>query len=263
MLQNIELVVNSAGFNMIIQYFYETQSVEEQLNVIRRSGTSGIIILATEMSSYNASTFKALNIPIVVLDNNAYNIETDNVCINNIQGAYAAVSYLILKGHRDIGYIGVTSRINNFDMRFMGANQAMRTHTKRPFTTDSRLEVKLGSEDAYRDILRYIQRNHGRRLPTAFFAENDYIAAECVRAFQAYGYRIPDDISIIGFDDTPIAGLTEPKLTTMRVNQEEMARIAVKRLLEQIEHATHNSLLIAVSAELIVRESVAAPRERS
>ena len=93
-------------------------------------------------------------------------------------------------------------------------------------------------------------------LPTAFFADNDRIAAGCCTTLLKYGYRIPDNISIIGFDDSSISEVLNPPLTTMRVQKQRMGALAVERLNTLIQNAPPERIHIAIAPEILVRQSV-------
>lgn len=99
--------------------------------------------------------------------------------------------------------------------------------------------------------------NNKNSMPTAFFAANDIIAVGCVRALKDKGYKIPDDISIIGMDDMDICKITSPVLSTIRVFRADIASTAVKRLLELIKSDSPSCILkTQVGIELVNRESV-------
>ena len=82
-------------------------------------------------------------------------------------------------------------------------------------------------------MLKYLQKKP--KLPTAFFADNDMIALGAMKALQEMGYRIPEDVSIVGFDDLPFSEISWPALTTLRVPNKEMGRMAVRRVAEMID----------------------------
>ena len=123
-------------------------------------------------------------------------------------------------------------------------------------------EVASSSEQAYQDMCRWLEE--GGKPQKAYFADNDIIAAACVRALKTYGYRVPEDVSIIGFDNMPLCTLFEPPLTTISVEKELIGRLAMHILAERMhaarslfgeEHAS-SYLRITSSAKLIERESV-------
>lgn len=107
---------------------------------------------------------------------------------------------------------------------------------------------------AYEDMLAQLESR--KKLPTAFFADNDMIALGAMKAFLEKGYRIPEDISIIGFDDLPFSEISSPRLSTMRVPNTEMGRIAVRRIVAVITGRDTIVTKTQVCPRLIVRDSV-------
>ena len=94
------------------------------------------------------------------------------------------------------------------------------------------------------------------KLPTAFFADNDMIALGAMKALQEMGYRIPEDVSIVGFDDLPFSEISNPPLTTLRVPKQEMGRLAVRKLVEVINGNAKIKMKTQVCTAFIERASV-------
>lgn len=98
--------------------------------------------------------------------------------------------------------------------------------------------------------------NRKESLPTAIFAINDFIALGTIKAMEEEGIKIPDQVSIIGFDDIPFSSLSNPNLTTIKVYTNELGKLAVKRLLEKINREDEILLKIEIDTKLIERNSV-------
>ena len=135
-------------------------------------------------------------------------------------------SYLIQKGHRKIGYLKGKFRIKAFRSREVGYRTAMKKGNCQ-MNTDYIVELSTTMNGAYKDMKQYLEKEP--EMPTAFFADNDMIALGAMKALQEMGYKIPQDISIIGFDDLPFSEISNPPLTTLRVPKQEMGRLAVKK----------------------------------
>lgn len=235
-----------------ISYFYEQENIENQLAEIRSSNDSGILLLGTEMNMDSFKHFESFKVPIVLLD--CYNDEmnVDSVLINNIQGAFLATSFLADSGHKHIGYLSSSVRISNFAERADGYYKALRSHgisTDHPFV----VKVSPTPEQGYADILSWLDTKP--QVADAYFADNDIIGAAAVRAFQERGYRIPSDISIIGFDDMPVFQFLEPALTTMQVHKKELGSLAVSRLIDKMRDKNGDIIKIAMSTSLVERGS--------
>lgn len=107
---------------------------------------------------------------------------------------------------------------------------------------------------AYKDMLEHLKQKP--KLPTAFFADNDMIALGAMKALQEMGYRIPEDVSIVGFDDLPFSEISNPPLTTLRVPKQEMGRLAVRKLVEVINGNAKIKTKTQVCTAFIERASV-------
>ncbi len=243
-----------------ISYFYAQQDREEQLAAIQTVKCAGIILLATEMRAGDVSQFERLGVPIVLLDNWFPTKHLDSVVIDNTRGAWAAVRYLANVGHKEIGYLHSSTEIRNFLERREGYLSAMHGMDMDVNPVHGIVGVGPTRESAYADMSAYLDRDP--YLPTAFYADNDVIAISCIRALQDHGYRVPEDISILGFDDETGSAVCNPPLTTMRVPKASMGALAVRRLVAQIHGATGGEVIrIAVLPEIVQRKSVAAPPE--
>lgn len=223
-----------------ISYFYEYGDIEAQLSELRALPQSGILLLGTEIAPENLRYFQDFGLPIVLLDCYDDMMDIDSVLINNVQGAYRATSWLLEAGHTRVGYLKSRVEISNFRERADGYYKALRTHgisTSHPYVH----AVTPIAEEAYQELISLL--SEGPELATAYFADNDIIAAAAIRAFRQKGYRIPEDISIIGFDDMPFCQLIDPPLSTMHVQKESLGAQAVLRLNARIRHEAENARL--------------------
>ena len=242
------------GYELLLTFFYGNQDSAEQLRSLKASPCDGILLLATEMVAADFPPFRSLTVPLVVLDSYFPDEKYDSVLINNVYGAKRAVQYLIAQGHSEIGYLSSKVMIRNFHERQDGWLRGIQTI---PVANGSRhhvVKVSPTADGAFRDMAAYLQL--GGKLPTAFFADNDLIAISCARALRAAGYRIPEDVSLIGVDGIAAGELLDPPLTTMRVPTDQLGIAAVNRLVERIRGLAPGLVKIQVAMELLERGSV-------
>lgn len=239
------------GFNLQISYFYANQSIEDQLQLIHASSSAGIILLATEMLEEDIKYFKNIHRPLVVLDSNFTLHQFSSVSINNYQGAYMAAEHLISKGHKRLGILASSVVINNFTERHEGFTKAVATHLD---CSCEMIPVSSTTDGAYTDMSAYLDGNP--KLPTALFADNDIIAVSCIRALKEHGYILPDDISVMGFDDIPVLYVTSPKLTTIHVPKEQLGQLSVLILSRILNEGVDYGLKVKVGTTLVERDSV-------
>lgn len=256
LIEGIEKECRQHGFEVMITHISHNEKAEKDImETINKDNTAGVLILATEMGKSELELLQSIRVPIVLLDNYFINEKYDSVLINNAEGAYRAAEFLIRNGHSRIGYLHSSVEINNFNFRKAGYREALQDHG---LTPDSSYEICLEPtmEGAYKDLSAYFERRD-RVLPTAFFCDNDIIAAGAMRAFEERGYKVPEELSIIGFDDMPFCEMVNPRLTTVKVFKQKIGSIAVRRLLAKLTEETGTGFFqkIEVNTELVIRES--------
>ena len=175
------------------------------------------------------------------------------VLINNAQGAYLATSYLIDRCGRQPGHLCSSYRITNFRERTHGFHRAVREHGMS--TAKSIIhELSPSIEGAFSDMLEII--DSGTPLAGAYFADNDLIAIGAIKALKLRGYKIPEAITIAGFDNISEGRVIDPALTTIDVPRKFMGETAAAQLIREIRTSVPHSVKIEVSTTLIKRFSV-------
>jgi len=175
----------------------------------------------------------------------------DSIEVEKIEAAYNAVRYLAGLGHRRIGFIG---DYPGAEARYVGYAAAMRDlglQENPRWMYWERCDWYV--EHGYAFMQRILAR--GQPLPTAVFAASDSLAIGAMRAIAENHLNVPDDISVIGYNDIDEARYSVPPLTTMRVRKQEMGKLAVRRLLERIENPGMPPLKTMLHAELVERAS--------
>ena len=251
--QGVETGCKNEGYKLQISYIYKDEDVSKQVSEIAYSRCSGVILLGTEMSKEDFEPFSHLTTPMVLLDVYLDSVKYDCILINNIQGSCLATEYLISRTKKQPGYLHSSYPINNFEERAEGFFQAvMRYGMSKSKTIIHYLSPSV--EGAFSDMLTLLE--DGAELAPCYFADNDLIAIGAIKAFQAVGKKIPDDIAIIGFDNVPAAGYVEPSLSTIEVPKQYMGELATRRLIEIIKDRSNLPVKIEVNTKLVKRMSV-------
>ena len=259
LIRGFELECRRFGYEMVLCNVDQRDAdYEQEVHSILSENGSAVVILGTEMMDGDLEIFRKAPCPLVLLDHWTESMEFNAILINNADAARMATEYLIENNHKEIGYIQGAYRIKGFRSRFVGYQSALRKHGL-PCQQNNLFTVSTTMNGAYRDMLEILEKRED--LPTAFFADNDMIALGCMKAFQEKGYRIPDDISIIGFDDLPFSEISSPRLSTMRVPNTEMGMMAVRRIVDMINGKDQIAVKVQVCPKLIVRDSVRMHRE--
>ena len=212
----------------------------------------GILFLGTEMDRDDMLRVLKIDKPILVLDTYFLGICANYVVIDNINGVFMGVNHLIEKGHKNIGYLKSSVTIQNFIERYEGYVKAMNGSN---FDINPEYTVPLNPtiEGAYRDMYSYLSKKPG--VPTAFFADNDIIACGAMKAMKEAGIKVPQDISIIGFDDMPFCTIIEPTLSTIGVNKKMLGTLAVENLIGLIAGDNNYHAKTLLGVDLILRDS--------
>lgn len=250
---SIEEACKQNGYRLGIRHINDNDDIKEQLSTILSPDCVGIILLGTEMRKEDFFPFVYINLPIVLLDTYFYSSKMDCVLINNVDGAYQATNYLIKKRQKQPGYLHSSYSIYNFEERAEGFYKALRTNGMS--ATKSLVHLLTPSmEGAYSDMKELIE--NGEELADCYFADNDLIAAGAMRALKEKGYRIPEDIGIIGFDNIELCTYIDPGLTSMNVPIKYMGLTAVTRLISVMEDKKYYPIKIEVNTNLIKRKSL-------
>lgn len=254
-IEGIEAEARKFGYNLSITYFKAEEETEQLSRYLSQNQPEGVVILATEMDRKDLAVFERMQIPAVYLDNEFEEEHVDSIFIGNERGSREAVEHLIAMGHRDVGYLHSAVHISNFDYRQKGYRRALEengiaVNDENIFLLDSTIE------GAYADMRRLLRS--GVKLPSAVFADNDIIAVGAMKAMKEFGLRIPEEVSIIGFDDMPYCDLADPLLSTVHVSKKYMGRIAMHKLIERVQSRTKNDSYVKteVGTELVLRRSV-------
>ena len=214
---------------------------------------SGVILIGTEMIDDDYLCLKDIPIPFVVVDNAVPNVTCSSVSINNYENVYIAISYLKEAGYSRIGYIGSKSDTENFRERRTAFELAVKK-LNMEIDTDNDYKVRptlIGSHDDFTEILEKKDLKD-----SVFFAENDTIAMGVIKALKEKKYKIPTDVSIIGFDDIAYSSVSSPTLTTVHVQRKGLGKQTVLQLLQLIEENEFLPLKTRITGRLVERDSV-------
>lgn len=261
LISHFERETRENGFETILfNLDKRSPDYEAELDMLLTESGCGLVLLATEMRPKDIERFHDATPPLVILDNWTNDMQFNSVAINNVDSACVAGNYLIDQGHHHIGYIKSSFRIHNFRARHQGLERAL---TRRGLSLRKQhvITVAPNMEGAYEDTLRYLTAC--RELPTAFFADNDLMALGAMKAFQEKGLRIPEDVSLIGFDDLPFSALSTPPLTTVLVPNGELGGRAVRNIVRLIRTGTEITAKVEVATKFVVRDTVRCVAEKS
>jgi LacI family transcriptional regulator len=252
-IEGVENQVKMSGYKLMITYA-DSKSIQAEMEKIRGEQIVGLLLLATEMVEDQMNLFTDMHVPTVIIDNYMESEDMDCVAINNEQGVDVAISYLVSMGHREVGYLHVNGNANNFIERYYGFLRSVRQNNL--MTRDEYIiEFSSSGGDAvYPELKERIGAL--KKMPTAFFTDNDIIAICAIRVFREMGYRIPEDISIVGFDNISLSEMLDPPLTTIQTPKYAIGSIAVNTLVSKIAGKSEGIQKIEMKTSLVERNSV-------
>ncbi|MFZ5990072.1 MAG: LacI family DNA-binding transcriptional regulator [Bacillota bacterium] len=250
---------NTIGYYVLVHTIYSCKDYSKINQSFQQKRISGGILVGNEKDSNAIKDIARMGYPIGIVDYDPGEIEKhklDNsnlIVVNSMdfEGTVEALNHLISLGHRDIGII--TGRMETYSgrQRFEAYKYAMEQNG-----LDIRPEFILRGEflkkNTYNEVKRLIQ---SQKLPTALFACNDDMALAAVEVFQEEGIRIPEDISIIGFDDIPTVSQMKPALTTVRVPVYDMVTQVTELLIGSVENDSRTFLYENFPTQFIIRDT--------
>lgn len=228
--------IRDRGYTAFPYYIDEEDNeVEQAIQICRERRPYGILFLGSNLEFFKKS-FWQVNVPCVIVTNSGASLGFENlssVATDDEAGAASAVSYLLAQGHRRIGVLGGRMEASLASCaRMQGVRRAMNDYGLE-FDMDSQYAfARFSVQSGYQAMERLLER-----MPdvTAVFAMGDVMAIGAIRALHDHGKRVPEDISVVGFDGIEMASYCTPKLTTIQQQDEVLARRGVELLLDQVE----------------------------
>lgn len=243
-----DYLVQQGYFYLVVSHRHDMNLLEEYENLLRDRRVEGFIAVDTPCPDEPS-------LPFVAVSGHHENHSVTSVILDHEQAAALALEYLLELGHRKIGFIKGQVFSSDTEARWDAITKvANGLHLPIESELVSQLEGNSPSPE-----LGYVAANKllaANQPMTALFAFNDVSAIGAIRAFNEAGYHVPDDISVIGFDDVYAAAFQNPPLTTVRQPLWEMGKIAAEILLRRITETESSSPnIVTVAPELIVRDS--------
>ncbi len=233
---------------------YDSRRTAAGVKMMIGNKVRGVAVMTSEFADHLTQDFTANHIAVVSLDLGTPGLYTANIRVDYARGIRQAIDHLYGLGHRDIAFISGPQKLRSAKIRsegFASALQSYGLNPERTLESDHRVEGGM--------LAAHALLGQGK-APTAILCSNDLTAIGAMRALCEAGLRIPDDVSVVGFDDIYFAGITAPPLTTISVPRDRVGRLAFGAL-QSIQRSKGNQgREYLVETELVVRKSTAPPR---
>jgi LacI family transcriptional regulator len=236
------------GFYGILEILQSSDEEElEQPRLVKDGKVQGLIVMGQVNRDYMEMIYGS-ELPVIFLD--AYNSYTgcDAIISDGYYGMYTMTNYLLEKGHRDISFVGTPGSTSSISDRYFGYMRAMMEKGIEVTTNMIVPDREMGS-----GVIRIYLPD---KIPSAFACNCDSTAYELILALKEKGYRIPEDVSVVGFDNFMVSEISVPKITTYEVDVNGMAKVCAERLIKKINNRSNKLGLKIIVGKIIVRDSV-------
>ncbi|MBN1886722.1 MAG: LacI family DNA-binding transcriptional regulator [Thermoflexales bacterium] len=253
----IEMVCRQRQLNLL----YATMTVDEDNYpldwprvLVKENTSDGLLFVGAFLNGTLLQVTDHHSVPIVLVDAYARPDTYDVIVSDNITGAYQAITHLIQHGHRHIGLVGCHPKAYpSIQERYDGYVRALEDHhISERYVAKCNIVNTHQITEATSALLR--QNPH----ITAIFGVNDEVALAVMDVARSLGRRLPDELSVVGFDNIDLAACVSPALTTMHIDKVGMGRLAVQLLINRIEHPDSGLVRVTVRPHLVERASVCA-----
>jgi LacI family transcriptional regulator len=249
-----DYLLQEGYFYFVVSHRHRADLIDEYPRLFLQRSVDGIIGVDTPWSSH-------LSVPVVTVSGHHEVAGVTNIVLDHERAAEVALRHLLQLGHRHIAFIKGQEFSSDTEVRWSNIKKKARDLG---LTISPTLVAQLqGDSPTPEPGFQATRRLLATGKPfTALFAFNDISAMGAIRACRVARLRVPDDISVVGFDDIQSAAYQNPALTTVRQPLREMGRIAAATLLQRIRRAESdgNSRMITVEPELVIRETTCPPR---
>ncbi len=216
-------------------------------HILQNNKVDGIIILG-QMSRPYIEKLAAADVPFIFLDFSDDHFQVDTIVSDSFYGAFELTNYLVSLGHKNIGFVGNRNATTSIMDRYIGYYKSL---------LQNKLEVKeewiIDDRD---DRGRFCELRLPAQMPTAFVCNCDEIAYSFIMQLKKFGHRVPEDISVVGYDNYIYATLSSPGITTVEVNVEAMSEAAVNSIMKRVKHPSKDYGRKVISGRIIIRDSV-------
>ncbi|UCZ52824.1 LacI family transcriptional regulator [Bacillus shivajii] len=251
LIQGVQEVVMEHGYDLVVCSSYGDES-STAAKFLREKRADGVILLAHNIDTQLIVDSSRKGFPIIVLDREMPN-EQDIISVNvdNSAGSYSAANYLVNQGHKSLAFISGPKTSLDSQLRLEGFKKAL-TENDLPYYTKWNINGKFTKQGGYQATKMLI---HQGELPEAVFYANDEMAIGGLEAFKENEIDVPNDISIIGFDDIQLAPYVQPPLTTVKQPMYEMGKLS-SHLIFQVLEGEGVKNAYSLETDMVIRDSV-------
>lgn len=257
-IRGVEEVAHAAGIGTVVSAIHrKTAATRQWLQNLKARATDGVILVTSDLAPPIYAELQRHSVATVVIDPAGVpSLEVPTVGATNWAGGMSATQHLIGLGHRRIGIIVGPKRLLCSRARFDGYRAALEAQGI-AFDPDLVQQGDFYHESGFSGASALLDLPDP---PSAIFASSDQMAFGVFEAVRRHGLRVPDDVSVVGFDDLPEARWSSPPLTTVRQPLAEMGMVAARTVLKLAQGEPVDTPRLELATELLIRDSTARPR---
>nr|MDT0657511.1 LacI family DNA-binding transcriptional regulator [Micromonospora sp. DSM 115978] len=254
-IRGVEDVAHAAGVGTVVSAIHRrSTSTRQWLQNLRGRATDGVILVASDLAPPVHAELRRLNVPMVLVDPAGVpSLDIPTIGATNWAGGIRATEHLLSLGHRRIGFIAGPPRLLCSRARLDGYRAALEA-AGAPMSDDLVVPGDFYHESGFSGAATLLGLSDP---PTAIFASSDQMAFGAYEAVRRRGLRVPDDVSVVGFDDLPEARWASPPLTSVRQPLAEMGLLAARTVLRLAQGEPLDTPRVELSTDLVVRDSTA------
>lgn len=248
--QNVVTKFQSKGYYTIIELLNEKDEKELVLpKMVQDKKVDGIVVIGQVCNAYSEYIWENAHIPTMFLDFYDTHMEYDTIITDGFYGMYMLTDYLVKMGHRKIYFVGTPLATSSITDRFFGYQKALLENN---IAMEKHWIIKDRAIDSNQDLEVILPEE----LPTAFACNSDYTANFLVTKLMERGLSVPEDISVVGFDNYLYPNVSNIQLTTYEVEMDKMAELCVKTLLRKISGKEYVKGVQIITGHMVVKGSV-------
>lgn len=240
----------NAGLDLILGNRMDPDGVP---SIVRQGKVDALVVLA---GVFSAEAYRSLHhcpVPICLVDGRDESLEADTLTSDGFGGGRQVAEHLLSKGHREVRMVAYRSPLYNIEQRIAGFLFGLRSAG----LDAGEDEVIIRVDDNPHAVDELKRQLTGRNPPTGVFVVNDTFAVDVIGALTEAGFRVPQDVSVVGFDDDPIAARSIPPLTTVGLGKRDFGAESAKMVLHRLAHPEAAPVQQVYPTRLVVRDSVA------
>ncbi len=246
-----QIAMDKGCFTMLEVISAENEAARTIPRLLEDNKVDGVVVVGRLDEQYLRTIKETIGIPMVFLDFCNHTGDEDAVVSDSYNGAYCLTNYLFDMGHKDIAYVGTRLASGAITDRYFGYAKSMMEHGAK-FNGDWIIDDR--GPNGVMDPVNYFK--FPSKMPTAFFCNCDMAASMMIKKLKENGYRVPEDISVVGYDNYLFPGLCDIRLTTYGVDTYEMGRNAVLNLIRKISGERYRQGIMILEGHMIEGESV-------